>query len=256
MDVRTPDGQRIAYRRIDGARPVLLVHGFASNVEATWGATGWLRAFEDAGRGVLAVDLRGHGASSKPTDAASYAAETLARDLVAVLDAEGLVVADVIGYSMGSQVARELAGQHPERVSRLVLGGIGSSEPFAKVGVPAIRAALRDGRPIDDPFLDGLLAGAQDLPETERAALAACAEGMATAPVALVPLAPTLVAAGELDPIAVGALALANQLAASYFEIPGRRHGNSLSARAFKQVVIDFLGVSRAGMPEPGRVEP
>ena len=256
MDALTPDGERIAYRRIDGDRPVLLVHGFASNAEATWGATGWLRALEEAGRGGLAVDLRGHGASSKPTDAAGYRAEILARDLVAVLDTEGLATVDVVGYSMGSQVARELAGRHPHRVSRLVLGGIGSSEPFAKAGIRAIRAALIDGRSLDDPFLAGLLAGAQDLPETERAALAACAEGMATSPVTVVPLGPTLVVAGELDPIAAGASELAKQLAASFFEIPGRRHGNSLSARAFKQIVIDFLGESRAGIPDPDSVEP
>jgi pimeloyl-ACP methyl ester carboxylesterase len=241
VEATTPDGQRISYRQVDGERPVLLVHGFASNAGVTWEATGWLRAFEEAGRGAIAVDLRGHGASSKPTDARLYSAEVLALDLLAVADAEGLDVVDVVGYSMGSQVSRQFAVSHPDRVSRLVLGGMGMAEPFQKVGVAALRAALLDQELPSDPLVENFLAGTQDLPEADRAALAACVEGMATTPVSAAPAAPTLVVAGELDPIASGSDLLAESLNADYLSIAGRRHGNTLSARAFKQAVLEFL---------------
>jgi pimeloyl-ACP methyl ester carboxylesterase len=240
-EVTTPDGQRIAYTRSEGNHPVLLVHGFSSNAEATWGASGWFRALGEAGRGIVAVDLLGHGNSSKPTDPSRYRAELMARDLVEVLDSEGLPAVDVVGYSMGSQVARQLAGDHPDRVARLVLGGIGVSEPFAHAGAEAVRSVLIDGRSTGDPFLEELFSGAKDFNESQRIALAACAEGLATSPPMAIPQAPTLVVAGDLDPIAAGASTLANQLHASFFGIPGRRHGNSLSARAFKQVVMEFL---------------
>jgi non-heme chloroperoxidase len=242
MDVTALDGERIHYGRTDGERPVLLVHGFASNAEATWDATGWFRALEEAGRGAVAVDLRGHGSSSKPTDARSYSADILARDLVSVLDAVGLASVDVVGYSMGSQVARQLSVSHPERVSRLVLGGIGPTEPFRTVGARLLRdALLNPGQPID-PFVERLLAGTQDLPESDRVALAACVEGMASSAVTGEPVADTLVIAGELDPIARGGDLLARSLGAQYCAILGRSHGNTLSARAFKQAVVDFLG--------------
>ena len=241
MEATTSDGQRIHYRRTEGDRPVLLVHGFASNAEATWDATGWLRALEEAGRGVIAVDLRGHGASSKPTDADSYSAEILAADLVAVLDAESVDGVDAVGYSMGSQVARQLAVSRPDRVRRLVLGGIGPTEPFRTVGAGLLRSALLDPDQPIEPFVEGLLAGTRELPAADRSALAACVDGMAASPLAGEPAAVTLVVAGELDPVARGADGLAKSLGAGYLAIPGRRHGNTLSARAFKQAVVEFL---------------
>jgi pimeloyl-ACP methyl ester carboxylesterase len=241
VDVTTSDGERIRYRRTDGERPVLLVHGFASNADATWDATGWLRSLEEAGRGAVAIDLRGHGSSSKPTDAQSYSAEILAQDLIAILDAEELGMVDVVGYSMGSQVSRQFAVSHPDRVSRLALGGIGPTEPFRTVGAGLLRSALLDPGKPTDPFIEGLLAGAQDLPESDRVALAACVEGMAASPVIGMPSAVTLVVAGELDPIARGADLLAKSLGAQFLAVPGRRHGNTLSARTFKHAVVEFL---------------
>jgi pimeloyl-ACP methyl ester carboxylesterase len=241
MSVQRPDGERIEYRRTEGERPVLLVHGFASNADATWDSSGWLRALEDAGRGAILVDLRGHGSSSKPTNPQAYSASILAGDLIAVIDAEGLAVVDVVGYSMGSQVARQLAVTYPDRLSRLVLGGIGTAEPFEKAGVARLRAALQGEQLLSDPFVEGILAGAQELPEADRLALAACIEGMAATAVTGVVSTTTLVVAGELDPIAYGADQLAQSLGALYLSIPGRRHGNTLSARAFKQVALEFL---------------
>ena len=51
-----------------GARagePIVLVHGFASNKEVNWVAPGWFTTLTRAGRRAIALDNRGHGASSK-----------------------------------------------------------------------------------------------------------------------------------------------------------------------------------------------
>ena len=45
------------------SRPVLLVNGVASNFESLWRRGGWVEKLEAAGRTVMGVDLRGHGAS-------------------------------------------------------------------------------------------------------------------------------------------------------------------------------------------------
>lgn len=240
----TPSGETIAHRREPGADPVLLVHGFGSDADATWNATGWLRALADAGRGAVVVDLRGHGASSKPHDPSAYRTSVLAADLVAVLDAENLGsgAVDVIGYSMGSQVARALARDAPGRIRRLVLGGIGEHEQLRMWGQESIESVLIDGVDVADEGATAILGAAAGRPGADRQALAACAAGIASdeLPVGPLPM-PTLVVVGETDPVAEGSDVLANALGAGLVVVPKRNHVTTLSSRAFKAAVLDFL---------------
>jgi pimeloyl-ACP methyl ester carboxylesterase len=67
----------------------------------------------------IAVDLRGHGESDPPRR--PYTTRDLGLDLAAVLDAEGVARASVVGLSIGASAAMELAIARPERVERLVL---------------------------------------------------------------------------------------------------------------------------------------
>ena len=238
----TASGETIAHRREPGENPVLLVHGFGSDAAATWGATGWLRALTDSRRGAIMVDLRGHGASSKPHDPAAYRTRVLAGDLVAVLDAEGVDAVDVIGYSMGSQVARALVRDAPDRIRRLVLGGIGEHEQLRTWGVDAIERVLIDGADVPDETATMILRAAADQPGADRRALAACAVGVASEELPEAPLpVPTLVVVGENDPVAAGADALARVLGAGYAVVPKRNHLTTLSSRAFKAAVLEFL---------------
>ena len=75
------DGVRIAYDVHGEGEPVLLVHGFASSAAVNWGSTGWIDLLKKAGRQVIALDNRGHGASEKLYDPALYDASTMAEDL-------------------------------------------------------------------------------------------------------------------------------------------------------------------------------
>ncbi|MFM7085371.1 MAG: alpha/beta fold hydrolase, partial [Hyphomicrobium sp.] len=63
------DGIRLAFidENLEATRslPVLLIHGFASNTDINWIATGWVGELRAAGYRVLALDNRGHGKSDK-----------------------------------------------------------------------------------------------------------------------------------------------------------------------------------------------
>lgn len=94
------------------ARPWLLVHGLASNA---WLWAGVARHLAAAGHPVVAVDQRGHGASSKPDD--GYDLATVAGDLALLLEALGWRGAAVAGQSWGGNVVLELAVRRPDLVS-------------------------------------------------------------------------------------------------------------------------------------------
>src|SRR6202167_2250191 len=76
------------------------------------------RAFSHHGFGVLAQHLPGHGRSAGPA-LGSMAA--LADWTAALIDAAGINAARVIGHSMGSLVALEMAAHHPAKLSGLGL---------------------------------------------------------------------------------------------------------------------------------------
>lgn len=68
---------------------------------------------------VLTFDQRGLGQSAKPDN--DYCMADYAHDAAGLLDALGWGAVPVMGVSFGGMVAQELALQHPQKVSRLVL---------------------------------------------------------------------------------------------------------------------------------------
>jgi pimeloyl-ACP methyl ester carboxylesterase len=110
-------------RGFDPSLPcVVFVHG-ALNDHSVW--TLLARWFAHHGRGVLAVDLPGHGRSG---GAPLASVEALADWLLGVLDAAGVRQAALVGHSMGSLIALEAASRAPARASRLVM--IGTAYPM------------------------------------------------------------------------------------------------------------------------------
>src|SRR5436305_12988061 len=119
------DAVEIAFLDQGSGEPIVLVHGFASNKEINWIHPGWVATLTKAGRRVIALDNRGHGASGKRYDPAAYHSARMADDVRALLDHLGLGRADVLGYSMGARITAFFAQAHPARLRRAVLGGLG-----------------------------------------------------------------------------------------------------------------------------------
>ncbi len=124
---------------------VVFVHG-AQHDHSVWGLqTRW---FAHHGYGVLAVDLPAHGRSDGTLrDDGAYgplaSVEAAADWIVAVLDAAGVVRANVVGHSMGSLIALEAAARHPARVARAAL--VGAAYPMR------VSDALLDAAHSDEP---------------------------------------------------------------------------------------------------------
>jgi pimeloyl-ACP methyl ester carboxylesterase len=109
--------------------PLLLVHGWPQ----TWYAWRMLMPALARDFSVVAVDQRGIGLSDKPTD--GYDTGTLARDLVALMDALGHQRFALYGTDVGMPVSYALAADHRDRIDRLVvseapLPGISPSPPL------------------------------------------------------------------------------------------------------------------------------
>lgn len=117
-------GTRLAYRvwGSPGAEPLVFLHGLGEGA-ADWDAVA--PAFARCRR-VYAPDLRGHGRSDWPGD---YSVELMEADVRGFLDALKLDRVDLIGHSMGGLVAYLLAGDHPERVGRLILEEVAALRP-------------------------------------------------------------------------------------------------------------------------------
>jgi len=125
--------------------PVVMLHG----VTDSW------RSFEhvlphlpDDIR-AIAVTQRGHGDAPKPES--GYRIQNLAGDVVDLLDGLGIERAVLVGHSMGSWVAQQVAIDTPERVTGLVLAGSFGGRPGDDPEMQAFAAEMMSVR---DPVTD------------------------------------------------------------------------------------------------------
>jgi pimeloyl-ACP methyl ester carboxylesterase len=240
------DGIDIAFLDEGEGEPIVLVHGFASTAQVNWLHPGWIATLTRAGRRAIALDNRGHGASSKLHDPAAYHSARMAEDVRALLDHLGVGSADVMGYSMGARIAAFFALAHPSRLRRAVLGGLGI-RLVDGVGLPeSIAEALEAPSlaEVRDPTGRTFRAFAEQT-KSDLAALAACIRGsrqtLTRAEVATI-RAPVLVAVGTKDTVAGSAHELASMLPSGRaLDIPGRDHMLAVGDKVFQSAVLSFL---------------
>ncbi|ETA52236.1 alpha/beta fold hydrolase [Ponticoccus alexandrii] len=110
------DGVNIRYLDNGGTGPVLLcLHGTSMTAHA-WGHLG--ASLRDVAR-VIAVDMRGHGASDRP--ATDYTIAEMAGDIARLAERLDLTGITLVGSSVGNQVAVSFAAAHPDRIAGLIL---------------------------------------------------------------------------------------------------------------------------------------
>ncbi|MGQ0742317.1 MAG: alpha/beta fold hydrolase [Alphaproteobacteria bacterium] len=240
-------GVCIAYETLGEGAPVLLVHGFASNREINWRKPGWYEWLTRAGRRVIAMDNRGHGESDKPHDIQFYDEGLMAGDALAVLNALKISSCDMVGYSMGAYLLIRLMHDHPARVARAVLGGVGGTyfgfwDKRAKKIADAMLA--KDPAEITDPMAQEFRRFAERAGD-DLEAMAACIQRPRitfTMEELKAITTPVLIVCGENDEMAGPPERLARVFANARLEIvAGRDHQRTVGDPVFKQAAVEFL---------------
>ena len=159
-----------------------------------------------------------------------------------------VTVADVMGYSMGGYLAIRLMRDAPQRIRRVILGGVGETyfhfwEDRADMIADGLLAP--DSTLIADATAREFRRFAEAA-KNDLVALAACmrrsrvqfsCEQLAALP------HPTLVVCGENDAISGSPEGLARCFRdARTLIIPGRNHHMTVGDRIYKEVVVQFLG--------------
>lgn len=114
-------GTCIHYETEGSGPPLVLQHWSLGSLDG-WHEYGYINALKDSYL-VVALDVRGHGASDSPHDPAPYALDNRVGDIVAVLDDLSIECAHYYGYSMGGWIGFGIAQYAPHRFGSLAIGG-------------------------------------------------------------------------------------------------------------------------------------
>ena len=237
------DGVDLAWREMGEGAPVVLLHGLFSDGVVNWIKFGHAAKVAATGKRVIMPDLRAHGLSGKPHEAAHYPPGVLGRDLIELVAHLGLADYDLGGFSLGARTTVQGVG-HGLTPRRSILGGMGleglsawsGRSQFFLDAIAAFDTAKR-GDPhwlavqfmrtmkVDPLAAIPLLHSFEPAPEGWHSAFAM----------------PTLVLCGKDDHDNGSAPALADALPhATYVEVPGT-HMSSVTQVAFGDALATFL---------------
>ena len=136
MPIARVNGVSLYYEIAGRGAPLVLVHGFACGIRS-WDPQ--VRALSRYRR-VIAYDVRGHGLSDVPPEAAAYSQATSVADLHALLAHLKIGRAVVGGLSMGGNIALNFALAHPAMVSALIVADTGAGSEAAGDWAAGLRA--------------------------------------------------------------------------------------------------------------------
>ncbi|KAI5456620.1 hypothetical protein BGZ63DRAFT_417601 [Mariannaea sp. PMI_226] len=101
---------------------LLFLHGFPSTLDD------WIYQmdyFSAQGYGVVALDLLGYGATSKPSDTQQYRLKPMANEIVELLDHLSLSEVVGVGHDFGATLLSRMAAYQPLRFTKLVFLAVG-----------------------------------------------------------------------------------------------------------------------------------
>lgn len=112
----TVNGIKLNYIQKGEGFPLILIHGLSDDLRL------WNHLIPElsANYSTIALDLRGHGSSSKPSST-SYSIGQFSMDIYGLFVKLNIKKAHFIGFSMGGAIAQEFAVNYPDMVSSLVL---------------------------------------------------------------------------------------------------------------------------------------
>ena len=227
-------------------QPMLLIHGFASNIKTNWVDPLWVKVLTGNGRRVIAMDCRGHGQSAKLYRLEDYGSPLMAEDARHLLDHLGIARADVMGYSMGARITAFLAMNSPSCVRAAIFGGLGINMVRGLAGTGPIAHAL-EADSIDDVTNSTArtFRAFAEATKGDLKALAMCirsARSVISAEMLATITCPVLVAVGTEDVIGGSATELAALIpGAEALELQGRDHMRAVGDRSYRLGVEDFL---------------
>lgn len=157
------NGVEIEYRVIGSGEPLLMIHGFGECIDQSWGEI--IPELAKSYR-VVAINQRGHGASTNPTG--KFTHRQSAEDVRSLLNALGIKRASAIGFSSGGMTLLHLATRYPDRLSKLVL--VGATTHFGEQARRIMRSVASDGLPpsVREQFLKCASRGAAQVDELSR----------------------------------------------------------------------------------------
>jgi 2-hydroxymuconate-semialdehyde hydrolase len=131
-------GIRTSYLEAGSGETVLMLHGSGPGVSGT---ANWQLNIGPLSQRfhVLAPDIVGFGATERPDDIV-YSLRSWTDHVWAFLDAHGITRTAVVGNSLGGRIALQMATDHPERISRMVLMGSPGVGMTPTEGLAALRA--------------------------------------------------------------------------------------------------------------------
>jgi pimeloyl-ACP methyl ester carboxylesterase len=253
----------VAVQEYGDGEPLLVINGTSQSL-GFWVDLGQALAGQHR---VITYDLRGMGGSSRGSGPISVA--SLANDALGLLDALEIERTHVLGYSLGSAIAQELALAAPDRVSSLVLNCTwartdgfqramltGLAHPWRVGDLPSALSALGvafSPQLLDSPEFGALIEQLLPLFPSTPQQIAVCAEQW-DADIAHDTLdrlgqitAPTLVVAGEQDLLTPPwhGTQVAEAIPGARLEMftgPGSSHALGVErAEEFLPLVADFL---------------
>ena len=112
------EGVMLEVARAGAGRPVVLLHGFPENWRS-WRHQ--IPALVNAGRSVLAPNLRGYPESDIPPERDAYHLRHLVADVAALVRASGFPRITLVGHDWGGVIAWAFARLHPELLDKLVI---------------------------------------------------------------------------------------------------------------------------------------